>query len=178
MSESSVKDGAKGSGSAAAKVWTDAERIAEQRKCIDLHISIENSHQLDRLIPETFAKEGVYYHVVPGLVDYQGHEGVLDFYDNLVKVLPDLHTTFIHEYDLPCYSFREGQFTGTHSAEFAGIPASGRKVGCPFMAIYIFKPDDPTKMIAERVYWDNTDLMRQMRGEVTMSEVLPWHTTM
>lgn len=168
MSESNVKD----------KVWTDEEKIAEQRKCVELHRSFENSQQIDRIVPETFAKQGIYYQLAPGLVDYQGPEGVNEFYENLVKVLPDLHVEFSHEYDLPGYSIREGVFTGTHSAEFLGVPASGRTIGCPFCALYVFRPDDPTMMIAERVYWDNVDLQKQMLGEVEMSKVLPWDNTL
>ena len=168
MSDSNVKD----------KVWTDEEKIAEQRKCVELHRSFENSQQIDRIVPETFAKQGIYYQLAPGLVDYQGPEGVNEFYENLVKVLPDLHVEFSHEYDLPGYSIREGVFTGTHSAEFLGVPASGRTIGCPFCALYVFRDDDPTMMIAERVYWDNVDLQKQMLGEVEMSKVLPWDNTL
>ena len=120
MSQASVKE--------KTKTWTYEERIAAQRKCVDLHVAIENAQQIERIIPETFAKKGIFYHLAPGVVDFQGPSGVRDFYDMLFSVLPDIHIKYSHEYDVPGYSIREGIVTGTHSAEFAGVPASGRKV--------------------------------------------------
>jgi len=159
------------------KTWTYAEQIKAQRACVDLHVSIENAQQKDRIIPETFAKKGIFYHLAPGIVDFQGPSGVLDFYDMLFGVLPDIHIKYSHEYDVPGYSIREGIVTGTHSAEFAGIPASGRKVVFPFCGIYIFSDEEPDMLIAERAYWDNVNLMQQMRGEITVGEEMPWDKT-
>ena len=107
-----------------------------------------------------------------------GHSfgGIADFYDLLFNVLPDIHIKMTHEYDVPGYSIREGVVTGTHSADFAGVPASGRTVVFPFCGIYIFG-DDPTRLIAERAYWDNDGLARQMRGESTVGADMPWHKT-
>ncbi len=160
-----------------SRTWTLEERIAAQRKCVDLHVAIENAQQIERIIPETFAKQGIFYHLAPGVINFQGPEGVRDFYEMLFGVLPDIHITYSHEYDLPGYSIREGVVTGTHSAEFAGVPASGRKVVFPFCGIYIFDNADPTMLIAERAYWDNVNLMQQMRGEITVSAEMPWDHT-
>jgi hypothetical protein len=55
--------------------------------------------------------------------------------------------------------------SGTHSAEFAGIPASGRHVVWEAIALYIFDDEEPDKLVGERAYWDNDALMKRMRGE-------------
>lgn len=159
----------------ATQAYTDAERVDLQRACVAEHIELENTHQVERVLAETFAKEGVYYDVVPGLSHFEGMGGVADFYDVLFGVLPDIHITVTHEYDVPGCCVREGVVTGTHSAEFAGVPASGNFVAFPFAAMYIFA-DDPTKLVAERAYWDNDGLIRQLRGEQQAVTQMPWNT--
>jgi len=160
-----------------ARSYTDQERIELQRQCVNEHVGLENSHAgIDRVLKETFAEEGVFYDVAPGVVHFEGLEGVASFYDMLFSVLPDIHIKVTHEYDVPGCCVREGFVTGTHSAEFAGVPASGNRVGFPFAAMYLFG-DDPTKLIAERAYWDNLGLLMQMRGEEPALESTPWDNT-
>jgi predicted ester cyclase len=158
---------------AATGTWTDAERIAKQRETVDLHISLENAQQQDRVLAETFATEGVFYDVVPGVTHLEGLEGVAGFYEMLFATLPDIHIAITHEYDVPGCSVREGVVTGTHSAEFAGVPASGNAVSFAFCGLYLFG-DDPTRLVAERAYWDNDGLIKQMRGEETATAEMPW----
>lgn len=153
---------------------TDRERIELQRKCVAEHVAMENAHQLDRVIEETFVKDGsAFYDVAPGLAHFEGLDGVQEFYDMLFGTLPDIHIEMTHEYDVPGCCVREGYVTGTHSAEFAGVPASGNFIAFPFAAMYIFG-DDPTKLMAERAYWDNDGLIRQMRGEEKAATTTPW----
>lgn len=158
---------------ASTSTWTDAERIAKQREVVELHISLENAQQQDRVLEETFAKEGVFYDVAPGVVHLEGLQGVKDFYDMLFGTLPDIHISVSHEYDVPGCSIREGVVTGTHSAEFAGVPASGNKVAFAFCGLYLFGAD-PTQLVAERAYWDNDGLQKQMRGEEKPQTEMPW----
>ncbi|KAF0957838.1 ester cyclase [Rhodococcus sp. T7] len=158
------------------KKWTDAERIEAQRQCVEHHVALENAGEQSRVLKETFATEGVFYDVVPGVTHFEGLQGVADFYDMLFSVLPDMHIKVTHTYDVPGCCVREGVVTGTHSAEFAGVPASGKFISFPFCGLYIFG-DDPTKLIAERAYWDNDGLFRQMRGEEDASQGTPWDTT-
>lgn len=158
---------------ATTQQMTDKERVELQRKCVEQHVALENSHQLDRVLPETFVQEGAFYDVAPGLAHFEGLQGVRDFYDMLFNTLPDIHIVMTHEYDVPGCCVREGYVTGTHSAEFAGVPASGNPVSFPFAAMYLFG-DDPTRLLAERAYWDNDGLIRQMRGEEKAADATPW----
>lgn len=157
---------------AAAKTYTDAERVELQRATTAEHLALENEHRMDDVL-KTFADEGVFYDVVPGMSHIEGMEGVVGFYEMLFGVFPDIAISVTHSYDVPGCCVREGVVTGTHSAEFAGVPASGNVVSFPFCAMYIYG-DDPTKLLAERAYWDNEGIVAQMKGEITASAVMPW----
>jgi predicted ester cyclase len=158
----------------ASRTYTDTERVELQRACVKEHLRLENAHEKDRVLPETFVQDGsAYYHVVPGNVGFDGLSGIQDFYDMLFSVLPDIHIDIHHQYDVPGCCVLEGVVTGTHSAEFAGVPASGNAIAFPFAAMYIFG-DDPTRLRAERAYWDNMDLIMQMKGESQPPTSYPW----
>ena len=154
--------------------WTDQERVELQKKLVDEHLALENAHRKDEVL-STFAADGVFYDVVPGSAHLSGHEEVQGFYDALFATFPDITITINHEYDVPGCCVREGVVTGTHSAEFAGVPASGNFVSFPFCGMYIFG-DDPTKLIAERAYWDNDLLIRQFKGEAAPESSYPWES--
>ena len=158
---------------AVARTYTDAERVELQKKCVADHIALENGHEPIARVLETFADEGVFYDVVPGVTHFEGHDGVAGFYEVLFSVLPDIKIKITHQYDVPGCCVLEGVVTGTHSAEFAGVPASGNFVSFPFCAMYIFG-DDPTKLLAERAYWDNEGIIQQLKGELTVSPDVPW----
>jgi predicted ester cyclase len=49
-------------------------------------------------------------------------------------------------------SSAKGRITGTHSGEFAGIPATGRRVDYPIVAIFEFDED---RLLCEKVYFDS-----------------------
>ena len=156
--------------------YTDQERIELQRKCVQEHIALENAPTKDiqNVLDKTFATEGVFYDVVPGNAGrLEGLDGVVGFYEMLFATLPDIHIEITHQYDVPGCCALEGVVTGTHSAEFNGIPASGRFISFPFAAMYIFA-DDPTKLVAERAYWDNAMLNEQMRGEAEAVTEYVW----
>ena len=160
----------------ATVTYTDQERIELQRKCVAEHIALENAPVKDiaKVLDETFAKEGVFYDVVPGGADRMtGLDGVTDFYELLFTTLPDIHIEIIHQYDVPGCCALEGIVTGTHSGEFAGVPASGNFISFPFAAMYIFA-EDPTKLVAERAYWDNLSLVAQLKGEEKPAESYVW----
>ena len=53
----------------------------------------------------------------------------------------------------------EGDFVGTHTGEFAGIPASGRQVRVPFCVVYDLAGDRITR---GRVYMEMPVMMRQL----------------
>jgi len=180
-----------GSGSASAAPGSTSieERIAAQRRCVARHIELENiqpgdtmprAERVAQLLRETFLPESAhpYYDVTAGTAHFSGVGEIGGFYDMLFAFLPDLRFWSIHDYDVPGCSIRELIVSGTHSAEFAGVPASGRRLIFPVCALYLFG-DDPTRLIAERAYWDNHGLIAQMKGELVVeSTSVPWDRTL
>jgi len=55
----------------------------------------------------------------------------------------------------------EADFVGTHTGEFAGIPATGRQVRVPFCVVYDLTGDRITR---GRVYMEMPVMMRQLGG--------------
>lgn len=144
---------------------TDQERIEAQRRTVAEHMQAENDHEYDRVNATFVQDDRAYYQVAAGGAQWDGIRGVEEFYVLLDNVLPDLTWTVTHEYDVPGCSIREGTASGTHSFEFAGVPASGNFVSFEVCALYIFDEQEPDKLIAERAYWDNDALIKQLKGE-------------
>jgi steroid delta-isomerase-like uncharacterized protein len=144
---------------------TDSERIAIQRTVVAEHLAAENAHEYDRVNATFVQADRAYYEIAAGGAHFDGIDGVSGFYQLLDAVLPDLEVICTHEYDVPGCSIREVTARGTHSAEFAGVPASGNYVSFEVCALYIFDEQEPDRLIAERAYWDNAGLIRQLNGE-------------
>jgi predicted ester cyclase len=161
---------------AAAKTYTDQERVELQRACVAQHIALENAddHNIEKVLAETFATQDVFYDIVPGNAGrLTGQEGVVGFYEMLFSVLPDINIKIIHQYDVPGCCVLEGIVTGTHSAPFGEVQPLGKFVSFPFAAMYLFG-EDPTRLVAERAYWDNEHLAAQMRGEIEAPADYVW----
>ena len=74
--------------------------------------------------------------------------------------------TVTGEYDTPGCSIREVTITGTHLGEYGGVPASGNRVAFELAGFFLFgSGENAGKIVAERAYFDNEILMRQIRGE-------------
>lgn len=147
------------------QTMTDAERIAVQRAVTAAHIRGENHGDYDT-VEGTFVQNGrSYFDCGPGGLHFDGVGGIKDWYSILSSLLPDLKIVVTNEYDSVGCCLREMTASGTHSLEFAGVPASGRRLEWEAIALYIFDPEQPDKLIGERAYWDNDALIKQMKGE-------------
>ncbi|RKT88226.1 Predicted ester cyclase [Saccharopolyspora antimicrobica] len=144
---------------------SDAQRIEAQRRTIAEHIEAENAHDWPRVYGTFVQDEHAFYDVVPLSTRYAGFAGVQDFYRILDDAIPDFRVTVNAEYDSPGASVREVTIVGTHRGEYCGEQPSGRPVSFELAAFYIFRPEEPGKLLAERIYFDNETVLRQMRGE-------------
>ena len=147
-------------------ITSEDQRVPAQRRTIHEHIDSENAHDWTRVY-DTFVQDTqAFYDVVPLSTRYAGFQGVQDFYEILEKAIPDFRVIVNAEYDTPGASVREVTITGTHRGEYCGVKPEGRPVSFELAAFYLFREgEEGDKLLAERIYFDNETVLRQMRGE-------------
>jgi steroid delta-isomerase-like uncharacterized protein len=139
-------------------------RIERQREIVAEHIRCENAHNWPG-VHDTFVQDDrAYYEVVPLGARFKGIEGVREFYRTISTALPDLHIEVVSEYDVPACSIREVVITGTHTGDYLGVPPLGNKIRGELAAFYLFN-EDSTKLIAERIYYDQAGIVAQMQAK-------------
>jgi hypothetical protein len=157
---------------AAAGAGLTADALVErQRQTVAEHIQQEQAKHW----PEVYGtftpnEEDAYYDVVPFQTRFPKMQGVVDFYQTIAKAFPDFQIIVHTENDLPGISIREVQIEATHSGEYCGLEATGRRVSIPLIALFLF--DTTTGYLnAERIYFDNNTVLTQIRGEMTSEDV-------
>jgi len=155
---------------AGASLQADA-LIERQRQTVAEHIRQEQIKNW----PEVYGtftplEEDAYYDVVPFQTRFPKMKGVVDFYETFTKAFPDFQIIVHTENDLPGMSIREVQIEATHSGEYCGLQATGRRVSVPLIGLFLF--DKTTGYLnAERIYFDNNTILTQIRGEMTVEGV-------
>ena len=155
---------------AAARISPD-ELVEIQRKTVAEHIRNEQIKDWPAVY-RTFTPhtDDAYYDVVPFQTRFGEMKGVVGFYEVFALAFPDFQIAVHTEQDVPGVSIREGQITATHSGEYCGIQATGRRVSIPLMAFFLF--DQVTGHLnAERIYFDNNTILAQIKGEMTPEDV-------
>lgn len=142
------------------------DMITLQRATIAQHMRGENDHDWTAVYDTFIQTPEAYYDVVPLSSKFDGFSGVQEFYEIFESAVPDFFITVTHEYDTPGCSIREVTITGTHQGEYCGVQPQGRPISFELAAFYIFGTGDTAgKLVAERIYFDNETVLRQMRGE-------------
>jgi steroid delta-isomerase-like uncharacterized protein len=72
---------------------------------------------------------------------------------------PDLHFTIADAVAEGNQVALRWTFSGTHEAEFMGIPKTGKKVTITGLTLYHIEGD---KIVEEWGYWDSSSMMRQL----------------
>lgn len=147
--------------------------IKLQRATIDEHIRTENAKDWEGVYNTFVQSEESYYDVVPMGTRFEGIAGVKDFYQVITASFPDFQITVTGEYDMPGCSIREVLINGTHLGEYGGVPASGNRVAFDLAGFFLFGSGENTgKLVAERAYFDNEIVMRQIRGEADAATMI------
>jgi len=146
--------------------------IQLQRATIDEHVRHENAHNWPK-VHDTFVQdENAFYDVVPFHTHFAGMAGVKDFYGAADAAFPDFLLDVWAEYDSPGCSIREVTFSGTHKGDWSGVPGTGKRVKFHILAIFFFgKGKDVGKIVAERIYFDNDTVLKQISGAMDPSTV-------
>ena len=119
------------------------------------HSKAEDSRDLPGLI-STLTGDCVYELVQTGH-RWEGHEGAARFYGGLLGAFPDIDFQLTDIVIGPQGVCEEADVTGTHEAEWLGIPPSGEHLA---WKVVIFFPWDTERRLfrGERVYTANLPL--------------------
>jgi predicted ester cyclase len=146
------------------------EIIRLQRATVDEHIGQENAHNWPAVY-DTFA-HGSAIDVVPFNTQFGGLNGIRDFYQAVDAAFPDFEANVWGEYDSPGCSVREITVQGTHKGEWCGVAGTGRRVKFHVAVLYLFGKDNTSgKLLAERLYFDNETVMKQINGDAEAASV-------
>ncbi|PYU18079.1 MAG: hypothetical protein DMG30_29195 [Acidobacteria bacterium] len=138
--------------------------IERQRAIVAEHIRCENVHHWPGVYDTFVQDERAYYEVMPLGTKFLGIEGVRNFYGAIAAAFPDMHIEVLCEYDVRGCSIREVVITGTHTGEYLGLKPLGNKAHVELAAFYLFN-EDTTKLIAERIYYDQARLAAQLQAK-------------
>jgi len=153
--------------------------ITIQRSVVDEHIREENAHNWPGVYDTFIKREHAFYDVVPFNLRFPGFTGVQDFYGSADTAFPDFQIDVRAEYDTRGCSIREIFISGTHKGEWCGVPGTGRFVRFPLAAFFLFgKDEEAGKLLAERIYFDNETILRQIRGEQEPQSLIDFATPM
>lgn len=134
------------------------ERIAKRIAIVEQHIRLENQHDLEGVLA-TFG-ETARYDDEPWGEHYDGRDGVRQFYEQLMKALPDLEIKVQHRHVSEDAIVLEVTIRGTHLGGWRGLPATGRRVEFPLCGIYTFDTDN--RLAEEKIYYDRGTVLRQL----------------
>jgi hypothetical protein len=74
---------------------------------------------------------------------------------------------------VPGCSIREVTIYGTPKGDWCGTPGTGKHVRFHLAAFFLFGHGAHAgKLLAERIYFDNETIMRQLRGEMDEASVV------
>src|SRR5262245_53552106 len=137
---------------------TSSERQQARLRIVQEHVERERAHQLDALV-DTFGDSPEWHHKADGQV-LAGRGAIRDFYHALFQGFPDFWLTIDTTHLAEEAVVLEGEFGGTHTAEWMQLAPTGRAVALPFCAVFTFTADDRLK--AEIVYYDRLSLLTQL----------------
>jgi steroid delta-isomerase-like uncharacterized protein len=125
---------------------------------VEEHVRLENAHDLPGVV-STFGNTAQYEDEAWG-ERYKGRDGVRDFYEQLMKALPDLEIDVQRRHVTDENILLEVIIRGTHLGDWRGLPATGRRVEFPLCGVYTFDGSD--RLAGEKIYYDRGTVLRQL----------------
>jgi steroid delta-isomerase-like uncharacterized protein len=77
---------------------------------------------------------------------------VRNYYNSLLKAMPDLHIEVQRRHASNDAVVIEATITGHHLGAWRGLPPTGRPVRFPLCGIFVFDEDD--RLAGEKIYYD------------------------
>jgi steroid delta-isomerase-like uncharacterized protein len=136
------------------------DRRSARIAIVEQHVRLENAHDLEGVL-HTFGDTARYDDEAWG-EHYEGGDGVRQFYQQLMKALPDLEIEILrrHVTDDADAVVLEVTIRGTHLGDWRGLPATGRRVEVPLCGVYTFDSND--RLAGEKIYYDRGTVLRQL----------------
>lgn len=135
------------------------DQLAAQRAIVRDHIQKERDNDWPAVVA-TFTA-GAHAHFDAVAFETQFKPG--DLYGILSAALHDVTVTETSSFDVPGVSVREVTVSGAHQGAYLGVAATGRKVSFESGCLFLFEQHgDETRLLCERVYFDNNTLLQQM----------------
>jgi steroid delta-isomerase-like uncharacterized protein len=133
---------------------TRSARIA----LVEQHVRLENAHDLAGVLG-TFGPTPRYDDEAWG-EHYEGPNGVHQFYEQLMRALPDLEIDVLRRHVTDDAVLLEVMIRGTHLGEWRGLPATGRRVEIRLCGVYTFDSED--RLAGEKIYYDRGTVLAQL----------------
>jgi steroid delta-isomerase-like uncharacterized protein len=90
---------------------------------------------------------------------YNGREAAYTFLDEIRTSFPDMHIVVNEQVADDTYVVSRLRMTGTHDGEFAGVPATHKKVEATGMVMFKFDGD---KVVEQWAEWDIVNMLGQV----------------
>jgi steroid delta-isomerase-like uncharacterized protein len=134
------------------------DRQSARVTTVEQHVRLENEHDLEGVL-RTFGDTARYDDEAWG-EHHEGRNGVRQFYEQLMKALPDLEINVQRRHVTDDAILLEVVICGTHLGAWRGLPATGRRVEFPLCGVYTFDADD--HLAGEKIYYDRSTVLRQL----------------
>jgi steroid delta-isomerase-like uncharacterized protein len=141
-----------------ASIPIPKDREAARIAIVEKHVRLENAHDLEGVLG-TFG-EAAQYDDEPWGEHHEGRDGVRQFYEQLMKAIPDLEIDVQRRHIADEAILLEVVIRGTHLGMWRGLPATGRRIEFPLCGVYTFDADD--RLAGERIYYDRGTVLRQL----------------
>lgn len=125
---------------------------------VEQHVRLENQHDLEGVL-RTFG-DSARYDDEPWDEHHEGRDGVRQFYEQLMKALPDLEIEVQRRHVAEDAILLEVVIRGTHLGGWRGLPATGRRIEFPLCGVYTFDTED--RLAGEKIYYDRGTVLRQL----------------
>ena len=137
----------------------------DMKQIHDEHVAAEGRKDLDGAMATYH--EDCFYENVPLGTRFERKDRIRAYYTALFSALPDSDLQIEGEAFGPDVLVAWGTFVGTIRGEFMGLPATGKRIALPVVALNIFKDG---LMRGEHLYFDLATLCNQ--GGLVLEDVL------
>lgn len=128
--------------------------------CVQTEVQAENERNIAAAIACFYRPR---YEFVPFDQIAEGAAALYELLDHLFTGFPNFYSDVFTTYCADNAVIIEGRLVAAQYGPWAGLPASGRVINLPFVAIFAF---DAERLLSKRIYFDTGLMMRQLTGQL------------